>query len=67
MKRSVALASSAILLAALAAVVALAIVGRRTAVVPGTDLPNPAQFVASDVARLASTGRPQLVEVFHYG
>jgi hypothetical protein len=28
---------------------------------------NPANFVASDVARLAATGRPQLVEVFHYG
>lgn len=29
--------------------------------------PNPGGFVASDVARLAATGRPQLVEVFHYG
>jgi hypothetical protein len=30
-------------------------------------MPNPAGFVASDVARLAATGRPQLVELFHYG
>ena len=28
---------------------------------------NPGHFVPSDVSRLASTGRPQLVEVFHYG
>lgn len=28
---------------------------------------NPAGLVASDVALLAATGRPQLVEIFHYG
>lgn len=28
---------------------------------------NPGGFVASDVALLAATGRPQLVEIFHYG
>jgi hypothetical protein len=28
---------------------------------------NPGHFVPSDVAQLATTGRPQLVEVFHYG
>ncbi len=28
---------------------------------------NPGGYVASDVARLAATGWPQLVEVFHYG
>ncbi len=28
---------------------------------------NPGGYVASDVALLAATGRPQVVEVFHYG
>ena len=28
---------------------------------------NPGHFVPSDVARLAATGRPQMVELFHYG
>ena len=28
---------------------------------------NPGHFVPSDVAQLAVTGRPQMVEVFHYG
>ena len=27
---------------------------------------NPAGFVASEVSRLATTGRPQVVEIFHY-
>jgi hypothetical protein len=28
---------------------------------------NPGGYVASDVGLLAATGRPQVVEVFHYG
>lgn len=31
------------------------------------DVQNPGGYVASDVALLATTGRPQVVEVFHYG
>jgi hypothetical protein len=50
---------------------ALVIVGiliaRRSSVDGGAPVANPVGFVASDVARLAATGRPQLVEVFHYG
>jgi hypothetical protein len=32
-----------------------------------TAVSNPSGYVASDVALLARTGRPQLVEVFRYG
>lgn len=53
----------------------LAVTG-TAAVLRGTSGPSkPAQpkvqnlggYVASDVALLAATGRPQVVEVFHYG
>jgi hypothetical protein len=43
---------------------------RRTATDSETLSPpadNPAHFTPGDVALLAATGRPQLVEVFHYG
>jgi hypothetical protein len=49
------------------ALVVSVVVARRT-IFDREQLPaNPAGFVASDVTRLATTGRPQLVEVFHYG
>lgn len=66
MKRS--LATGAALLAL--GLLALVLVQRqRPASSPLAPAPahNPGGFVASDVARLASTGKPQLVEIFHYG
>jgi hypothetical protein len=66
MKRVV-VAFTVVLLVVLTAVFAPEVAGRRTRVAPPDSIPNPAHFVAGDVARLASTGRPQLVEVFHYG
>ena len=51
----------------IALIVVGVVVARRT-IVDREQLPaNPAGFLASDVSRLATTGRPQLVEVFHYG
>jgi hypothetical protein len=67
MNRRVAIVVSALLLTTLIAAGALARATRRSSVSPETALPNPAHFVASDVKLVASTGRPQLVEVFHYG
>lgn len=62
MKRFVTIAVVGIVLIAAGVVVA-----RRT-ILEREQLPaNPAGFVASDVVQLAATGRPQLVEVFHYG
>ena len=56
------------LVAVIAAVAALVAVqqSRRATPAPAA-AHNPGGYVASDVALLASTGRPQLVEVFHYG
>jgi hypothetical protein len=56
-------------LLALAALVFVAVQRGRAPSSPLAPAPahNPGGFVASDVALLAATGRPQLVEVFHYG
>ena len=67
MTRRVAMVVSALLLTSLIAAGALTRATRRASVSPETALPNPAHFVASDVRLVAATGRPQLVEVFHYG
>jgi hypothetical protein len=69
MKRRVAITISAVLLVTLVAAGALTQAARRSPVAPAPSAApsNPAHFVASDVALLSSTGRPQLVEVFHYG
>lgn len=52
-----------------AAVVAggVALASRQRTELAPAPADNPGGYVASDVARLAATGRPQLVEVFHYG
>jgi hypothetical protein len=65
MKRPLAIALAAVLMAA----AAFATQHRRAPESPLAKAParNPGHFVASDVATLARTGRPQLVEVFHYG
>lgn len=62
------------LLTAAAAILALGflafvVVQRRQPSSPLRPAPahNPGGFVASDVALLATTDRPQLVEIFHYG
>lgn len=51
------------------AFLALVVVQRQRPASPLAPAPahNPGGFVASDVARLAATGRPQFVEIFHYG
>ena len=67
MNRRVAIVVSALLLTTLIAAGALTRATRRSSVGPETALANPAHFVASDVKLVAATGRPQLVEVFHYG
>jgi hypothetical protein len=54
------------LLVAIVAVIAIRGHDPRPALRPAPAL-NPGGFVASDVARLSTTGRPQLVEIFHYG
>ena len=49
-------------------IIVAGVIGARRTIFDRAELPaNPAAFVASDVALLATTGRPQLVEVFHYG
>jgi hypothetical protein len=61
----IALLALALVLAAAAFVLSY----RRAEVSPLARVPdhNPGHFVPSDVAQLTSTGRPQMVEVFHYG
>jgi hypothetical protein len=65
MKRPLAIALVIVLVAA----GLFAALYRRTPDSPLATAPvkNPGHFVPSDVARLAATGRPQLVEVFDYG
>jgi len=67
MNRRVAIVVPVLLLTTFIAAGVLTRGTRRASVSPETALPNPAHFVASDVELVASTGRPQLVEVFHYG
>lgn len=56
------------LVAVIAAVGALVALQQGWRVIPAPAAAhNPGGYVDSDVALLASTGRPQLVEVFHYG
>jgi hypothetical protein len=57
------------LLGVLVAAGLFAVLYRRAPDTPLAKAPanNPGHFVPSDVARLATTGRPQLVELFHYG
>jgi hypothetical protein len=68
MKRPLSALGAALLGVLLVALVAV-VLQRRDARPPLRPAPalNPGGFVASDVARLATTGRPQLVEIFHYG
>ena len=68
MRRPLSVALLAVTTVALAAGV-FVVLRRPGAALDGAPpgVPNPAHFVASDVARLAATGRPQLVELFHYG
>lgn len=59
-----------VVLAAMLSVVGTVAVWRGTSGPSKTAQPkveNPGGYVASDVALLAATGRPQVVEVFHYG
>ena len=66
MKRFLAAGAALLVLAVLAVVVVQRQRPAASALAPAP-APNPGGFVASDVALLAATGRPQLVEVFHYG
>lgn len=69
MKRPFAMFVGALLGALFLGVVAVVAVRRNDARPAMRPAPadNPGGFVASDVALLAATGRPQLVEIFHYG
>jgi hypothetical protein len=64
MSRRLALASLALLFVAIALVIHSRRPDSPLAPVPKE---NPGHFVPSDVALLAATGHPQLVEMFHYG
>ena len=64
MTRRLALASLALVLVAMALLFRSREDSSPLAPVPDR---NPGHFVPTDVDQLAATGRPQMVEVFHYG
>lgn len=65
MKRASLLAFLLLVLGAVAVATLRHPTAETTLLQPTAD--NPGRFAPSDVATLAATGRPQLVEVFHYG